>query len=178
MKKLTRILLVVGTMMSAMIAWGWHWPQRNLTALLLANERVSYEMVAQSDDPLLQALYTRQIHAGSTIDMVRPLATPVWQESYGRFTVYGFDPQEYSWRTLITDGDRVVSANAGNCTWSWTFFDEVSPEVRSAIASVRTLRQALVRYPDRQSDFQRQIQEKLNQLAAVDASSAEPLASD
>lgn len=129
--------------------------------MLAARKRESYEIVSQSDDALIQALFTGEIHSGSPMQAVTIKYPPLWTKTYGPYCVYGFEEPGYSWRTLVAYNGRVVRATVGSCTWDWTFFDSLPSADSTTISHVQYLRKAITNHPENAETIRKLIQEQL-----------------
>lgn len=166
MKKYVLVLLALTVCLTAIVYWRSSSQSRATQSETMEAKwkRESQQIVSQSQDVLIHALFTNEITCGTSIDVANSLSQPVAVESCGRYTIYDFDPPGYSWRRLIADGDEIVSASAGSCVWDWTFFDDIPQKDRTAIGRILALRKYQVRFPDMQESLRPKINDLLRAL--------------
>ena len=94
--------------------------------------------------PIWREIDNGQIYAGQSVDEIFELHQPTETETYGPYTVLGFerDPQpntlSFSGLNIVAKNGKVVSASAGSCTWQRTFFDSMSPEDHQHLSELLT----------------------------------------
>jgi hypothetical protein len=163
MKKILTVTLLLVTPLLALLLWHTRERSENaaLDEMLAARKRESYEIVSHSDDALIHALFTGEIHIGSPIQSVTLKYPTQWTESYGPYTVCEFDESRYSWRTLVAYDGRIVRASVGSCTWDWTFFDNLPSADATTISRVQHLRKYIASHPENAEKIRSLIQEQL-----------------
>jgi len=122
----------------------------------LRDARLGSHRLPRANDPpprcgwlieLEELMIAEKIHPRSSIDAVTYIEPPVWTDTYGPYSVYGFDERGYSWRTIVTHNDLAISATVGSCTWDWMFFENIPVSDLTRISHVRFLRQYLTKHP-------------------------------
>lgn len=98
---------------------------------------MAYLGMAHECHPVWKKLALRQINAGDSAADFLMSNTPTSRLEFERYGVYGFVPGEEQGylsftglRVIARDG-RLIRAEAGSCTWDFTFFNDGDPDFDS-----------------------------------------------
>ena len=120
------------------------------------NTEFDRDAMMSSPHPVVYALRSSTLQIGSSEEQLLAIQDPLWQQHYGRYRIFGYDPERsYDYTVVCTLDGKVASAGTGSCLWRWQFFDNIPLDIIHA-------RRALDRY---------------RAIVADDPAMAEPLAS-
>ena len=131
---------LVGVVMLIGIAVYFAQPKPEPPYVIERNAAFDYDAMMASPHPVVQALRTGASRKGSSETELLAIQDPLWTEYYGRYRVFGFDPEgSYDSTIVCTLDGEVASAGTGSCLWYWRFFHNIPADVIHA-------RHALDRY--------------------------------
>lgn len=135
-----------------------------------ADDWRNFRAMRSYNAPIVVALASGSLSAGSSTGQMLAVDTPAWAETYGRCVFYGFAPEgSYDRVTVATLDGVVVSAHAGSCTWHWTFFDQMPTEISRSVNSINSLRTTIDRLPAYRHLLQPLLEAELTKLAVQPA---------
>lgn len=97
------------------------WHPRDLAA---------YRGMAAECHPVWRAFAFRQFAQGDSTAALFAKFPPTRREEFGRYGIYSYGaPMAFTGFTVIARDGRLASAGAGSCTWRFTFFETVDPQL-------------------------------------------------
>jgi hypothetical protein len=122
MSKLTKYLLSILSVISVvtgvvcLVCWQnniWSWQDWEI-----------YEGMRHECHPVWRDLNAGRIKAGDKVENVIWRTIPPHVERFEDVTMLRYPPAGFTIVSIMAKDGRVISAGAGSCTWSKTFFDE------------------------------------------------------
>ena len=139
MRKFLAILVGVGILLAG--SWYLVQPDAEPEYVFEQNTAADHEAMTGSPHLVVQALSSGTLQQGSTEDELLAVQQPLWQKHYGRYRIFGYEPENsYNSTVVCTLDGRVASAGTGSCTWHWHFFDSLPEDVLWAQHALDTYR--------------------------------------
>ena len=82
----------------------------------------AYRALAEYTHPVWRELWDSRVGLGDRVEELIARTQPPRVERAGRFVRLSYDPHEEGGLNVIARDGRLISAQAGSCIWSHTFF--------------------------------------------------------
>ncbi len=141
----------------ALIAGSWYLaqPEAEPEYVFEPNSAADYAAMTGSPHAVVQALNSGTLQQGSSEDELLAIQQPLWQKHYGRYRIFGYEPENsYNSTVVCTLDGNVISAGTGSCTWHWLFFDSLPEDVSRARYALDTYREIVADDPDMKGPLQ------------------------